>query len=215
MVCSVANNPPRPLRARNIEEKLRRRDEILKSAESLWNTTSYAELSMNQVAREAKLAKGTLYLYFDTKEELFLALLGEHLRDWFKVFLQQLQEFSPQTPEQVADIVVETTRDRVALRRLLVLLGTVLERNIQPESAHNFRNQLRQDVTSVVSLLPFAPTTTVRMLMHVYALSVGWHQATEARAATDISLPNEFQRPSFETEFAVSLRASLVAVINS
>ena len=61
----MPSEPVRPARARSAEEKNQRRDDILRAAERLWTSTTYAELSMNQVAREAKLAKGTLYLYFD------------------------------------------------------------------------------------------------------------------------------------------------------
>lgn len=213
MLRSVVTTPSRPVRARNAEEKQRRRDDILKSAERLWQNTSYADLSMNQVAREAQLAKGTLYLYFDTKEELFLALLIEHLRDWLGVFLAEIKRTSPQTAEQVADLVIQTSLNRESLRRLLVLLGTVLERNVQPDIARNFHSLIRQDVAAIVKLLPFSPTVSVRMLMHTYALSVGWHQATEARQPVETThLPAEFQRPQFETEFALAIRASFKAL---
>ena len=99
----VSDTTVRPARARSPEEKGQRRDDILRAAEQLWTRTPHADLSMNQVAREAGLAKGTLYLYFDTREELFLALLTEHLRAWVGELTTRLDERRPATPGEVAD----------------------------------------------------------------------------------------------------------------
>ena len=61
-------------RARNTEDKQQRRQAILDVAWALFQETSYAAVTMNGVAERAGLAKGTMYLYFKTKEELFLTL---------------------------------------------------------------------------------------------------------------------------------------------
>ncbi|GMA13697.1 TetR/AcrR family transcriptional regulator [Deinococcus metallilatus] len=201
---------PRPARARSPEEKGQRRDDILRAAERLWTSTPYAELSMNQVAREAQLAKGTLYLYFDTKEELFLALLTEHLGRWLEQVTALLDERQPRTPEGAAEVLIQSARDQEPLRRLLILLGTVLERNVRPELALNFKREFRRMVQGVLERLPFAPEVTLRLLMHMYALSLGWQQLTEEPPAASL-LRREadlaFLFPSFEQEFAFSLRA--------
>ncbi|GAA5532929.1 TetR/AcrR family transcriptional regulator [Deinococcus aluminii] len=201
---------PRPARARSPEEKGQRRDDILRAAERLWTSTPYAELSMNQVAREAQLAKGTLYLYFDTKEELFLALLTEHLQHWLEQVTALLDERQPRTPEGAAEVLIQSARDQEPLRRLLILLGTVLERNVRPELALNFKREFRRMVQGVLERLPFAPEVTLRLLMHMYALSLGWQQLTEEPPASSL-LRREadlaFLFPSFEQEFAFSLRA--------
>lgn len=43
---------------------------ILNAAESVLKAESLADLSINKVARKAKIAKGTVYLYFESKEEI-------------------------------------------------------------------------------------------------------------------------------------------------
>ncbi|EYB67428.1 TetR family transcriptional regulator [Deinococcus phoenicis] len=200
----------RPARARSPEEKGQRRDDILRAAERLWTTTPYAELSMNQVAREAKLAKGTLYLYFDTKEELFLALLTEHLQRWLAQLTALLEERRPRGPDDVAQVLLRSARDQEPLRRLLILLGTVLERNVRPELALNFRRDFRRMVQGVLERMPFAPEVTLRILMHMYALSLGWQQLSEELPSSDLGRrPRDpsFLAPSFEQEFEFGLRA--------
>lgn len=208
----MVNDTPRPARARSPEEKSRRRDDILRAAERIWANMPYAELSMNQVAREADLAKGTLYLYFDTKEELFLALLTEHLGRWVGEFSALLGERRPQTPAEVAEVLARSTRGHEPLRRLLILLGTVLERNVRPELTLSFKREVRGLLQTLIDGLPYRPEVTLRLMMHAYAQSVGWQQVTEDTPASSLlrRYPDlSFMVPTFESEFAFGMRAVL------
>ena len=57
-----------------LQEQLVRRDAILDAAEQLFAQFGYRRTSMDDVARRAGVAKGTLYLYFDGKVALFRAM---------------------------------------------------------------------------------------------------------------------------------------------
>ena len=59
---------------RKQREKERRKSEILDAAEKLFFSKGFDETTMDDVAETAELSKGTLYLYFKNKEELFLEL---------------------------------------------------------------------------------------------------------------------------------------------
>ncbi|MBK8823072.1 MAG: helix-turn-helix transcriptional regulator [Anaerolineales bacterium] len=77
-------------RATNEEDKLEKRQVILNAAMQIFKNTSYNEVTMSAVAVKAKLAKGTLFLYFPTKEEMFLALMEEQLIEWFNAVDMEL-----------------------------------------------------------------------------------------------------------------------------
>lgn len=198
----------RPARARSAAEKSQRRDDILRAAERLWTSSSYTDLSMNHVAREAKLAKGTLYLYFDTKEELFLALVSEHLHTWIADTVQMLREREPRSAAAVADVLLDASADIAPLRRLLVLLGTVLERNVRPELTREFRKELRAGVATLVENLPFSRETGLRILRHLYALGLGWQQLTEElNLSGGTGGETESRAEPFAPEFELAMRA--------
>lgn len=206
----VSNDTSRPARARSPEEKGQRRDDILRAAERLWAKTPHAELSMNQVAREAKLAKGTLYLYFDTKEEMFLALLTEHLQRWIDGLVALLDERRPGTPGEVADVLSASARGHEELRRLLILLGTVLGQSEGIDLTLRFGREVRRMLQPVVERVPLPPEVTLRALMHAHALSMGWQHASEESFATDFVRRQRdlaFLAPRFEPEFGLALRA--------
>lgn len=52
---------------------------ILDTAATLFVETSYAEVSMSDIARAAELTKGAIYHHFSSKEELYLAMLHRDL----------------------------------------------------------------------------------------------------------------------------------------
>jgi AcrR family transcriptional regulator len=62
-------------RERKERERDSRRDEILKAGEKLFLEKGLFATTMDEIARECELAKGTLYLYFKSKEQLYLTIL--------------------------------------------------------------------------------------------------------------------------------------------
>lgn len=58
----------------------RKRKAILDAALTVFSRKGHAEASVDDVAEQAGIAKGTLYLYFRSKEELYLAALVSDLR---------------------------------------------------------------------------------------------------------------------------------------
>ena len=61
--------------ARKELEKEQRRMDILNAAEKLFFSKGYDNVSLNEIAKEVKLGRSTLYLYFENKEELFFAIV--------------------------------------------------------------------------------------------------------------------------------------------
>ena len=64
---------------RKEREKLVRREQILEAAYQLFHESGFSAATMDQIAERAELAKGTLYLYFKSKEEVYYALLDRGL----------------------------------------------------------------------------------------------------------------------------------------
>jgi len=59
----------------------RKRSCILDAARRIFSKKGYAATAVEDVAEEAQIAKGTLYLYFKSKEDLYLAALASDLRE--------------------------------------------------------------------------------------------------------------------------------------
>ncbi len=77
----------RRLRARSDDAKLARRQFILATAGQLLRRDGFDVFTMNKLAAATDLAKGTLYLYFATREELVLALYTDLHSGWINRFI--------------------------------------------------------------------------------------------------------------------------------
>ena len=66
-------------RERKIRERQARRGQILAAARTLLLEKGIIGTSINQIARQAELGVGTIYFYYSSKEELFVALQAEGL----------------------------------------------------------------------------------------------------------------------------------------
>jgi len=59
-----------------------RKKQIIDSAKKLFSQRGYYETHVESILREAKIGKGTFYLYFKNKEDLFITILDEFLAAW-------------------------------------------------------------------------------------------------------------------------------------
>jgi AcrR family transcriptional regulator len=65
---------------RREREKQKRRSSILDAAEKVFFTRGVKDASMDEIAETAEVSKGTLYLYFRSKEEIYLGINHRALR---------------------------------------------------------------------------------------------------------------------------------------
>lgn len=56
------------------KEKLARKEEIIRAAEKLFLENGFENTSVDDISREAKFTKRTIYQYFANKEDLFFAV---------------------------------------------------------------------------------------------------------------------------------------------
>lgn len=64
------------------KRKIGQRDhltQVLRAAEKLFAKRGFYPTTIDDIAKEAKLAKGTIYLYFDSKEDLFFSAIERKL----------------------------------------------------------------------------------------------------------------------------------------
>ena len=75
--------------ARRAREKDAKRRAILQAAIRCFGKKGYDSTSLDDIGRQAEVAKGTLYLYFRSKADLFTSLLLEHGFDTFSEALDE------------------------------------------------------------------------------------------------------------------------------
>ncbi|MGA7143671.1 MAG: TetR/AcrR family transcriptional regulator [Desulfobacterales bacterium] len=77
---------------RREREKLRHRQEILTAALSLFSEKGYHNVSMHEIANKAEFAIGTLYNFFENKEDLYKALVLEQSERYERALTKGIEE---------------------------------------------------------------------------------------------------------------------------
>lgn len=202
-------------RARSVEARAERRDEILGAAERLFAEHRFPEVHMAQLAREIGLAKGTLYLYFTTKESLFLAVVQRSLATWFVAIAERLSRHAFTDPDALARELTDAFLESPHLTPLLALLHTVLEHNITEEDAVEFKAFLAAKTgrtgIELERLIPsLEPGDGARLVLHVLAAVVGIGQASYPSPPVKQALERadlQHLRLDFRTELCIALAA--------
>lgn len=84
---------------RKQQERQARRRRIQRAAREVFAEKGYAKTSIEQVARQASLSVGAIYLYFRSKEDLYVSLLEET----FEVFNTELEQIHTRTDLRPGD----------------------------------------------------------------------------------------------------------------
>ncbi len=88
---------PPPRRA---EKKAQSRRRIVDSAREVFFRDGFMEANLDEVAKKAGVAKGTLYRYFDSKAELYVAVLANN-GDIFEQKMRDSVSMPGPAPEQI------------------------------------------------------------------------------------------------------------------
>jgi AcrR family transcriptional regulator len=78
--------------SRKEREQLQRRTEILRAALELFSQKGYHNVSMHEIAARAELAVGTLYKFFQNKEELYREILIQTATLFYSALSKVLEE---------------------------------------------------------------------------------------------------------------------------
>ncbi len=178
-------------RAYDREDKQMRREEILNAARRLFADGNGDLPSAGDIATAASLGKGTVYLYFSTKEAIFAALL---LEGWGAVLDGLDEAFSGARagPEKVAIFLtrfVRYTEDHPELLRLDALGHGVVERNLDATNLHAFKSALTERLmrggTAVDRALRLPAGRGLQLLMRTYAMTRGLWQSIDPAGQVD------------------------------
>lgn len=200
-------------RARREEDKQARRSAILETTAGLLGRHQFGSITMAEVARHCGLAKGTLYLYFKSKEELFLATLERELVHWFAAFGDELLARGPMGPDAFGNLFAHSLGRRERLVDLLPIVHVVLEHNIEHATALAFKRTLLARLTVggklLEHVLPDLPGGAgLRLLLRIQGLVLGLRQmADPAPSVARVLARDELAtlRIDFEPELAQAI----------
>ncbi len=197
-------------------EKSARRLRILDAAAELFASWSYTDITMARIAAATGIAKGTLYLYFRTKEELFLELYERRLRAWYAE-LESLAVAGTGTIEAAvaARVIASSMATRPILIRLHGILHSALGCNLGLDSIAAFRRRQYPTAASLAAALAgrisgLSDAGALRFLIRLEAVVAGLSWTATSPSARTFEAAG---LAAFHVDFETELREIVVALL--
>ncbi|MDV3253738.1 TetR family transcriptional regulator [Devosia sp. BK] len=198
------------------QDKEARRDDILGAALALFLEDTRRLPAVAAIAAQAGLAKGTVYLYFKTKEQIFAALLS---REWDALLAKIEENFAASTgpKEAVVGRFIDGFVAFLASHSYFLRLDSLgyghLEANLPPDEFWRFKQSfslaLNRAGQAVDRALLIPPGDGLALLLRSYALTRGLYQTLDFpdRVRGD----NRFHdHPLARIDFDVELQTALL-----
>lgn len=182
-------------RARTSEQKARRRNDVLEAAEKFFLEVGYEAFSMSNLAKNIGIAKGTLYLYFETREEIFLTLYEQSLVRWSDLFIDDLPEAI--TSEIYAQKLFKAAAADGTFLPLQIRLENLIEHNVAVprlvQSKQIFIRQVDKIAKVSATSLGLSEAQAIEVVKTMGVLLIGATQSDQAPSLDKEDLPQNVQ----------------------
>ena len=130
-----------------------RREEIINACERLYQTMSFKEITLKEIGAETSFSRPTIYNYFQTKEEIFLALYEREYELWNAELEALLAGHERLTRPELAELLARSLEKRAQLLKLLAMNNFDMEANSRPELLASFKGAYGRSLENVDRIL--------------------------------------------------------------
>lgn len=163
-------------RARTEQAKQARAQAILEKAKEMLLTTSYEQIKMADLAKSLGLSNGTLYVYFPSKEALFLQLLWQEFEDRMKCLERQASLCPLRSFADLQDLILRALDRLMQDRPLFIYLETmrimVLESSLRCDAFRPERERLKMRLDGWVDQLAAGGVLSRAQLQEIFRTAV-------------------------------------------
>ena len=140
-----------------------RREEIISACEQLYQTMSFKEITLKDIAGATSFTRTSIYNYFQTKEEIFLALMQREYERWVEALDALRDRYSTMSVEAFSGALAQTLEKRGMLLKLLSMNHFDMEDNSRPECLVDFKRAYGASIEALRRcLIKFFPDMDAR-----------------------------------------------------
>ena len=139
-----------------------RKEEIINACEQLYQTMSFKEITLKEIGNVTSFTRTSIYNYFQTKEEIFLALFRREYDRWNEDLTGILNENEPLTKKELAERISHSLAGRQQLLKLLSMNNFDMEANSRQGLLTTFKHSYGRSMQLVSMVVQkFCPGMTV------------------------------------------------------
>lgn len=130
-----------------------RREEIIDACEKLYQTKGFKDITIKDIGSLTSFTRTSIYNYFQTREEIFLALLQREYKLWINNLNRMMREVPAMTKEKFARRFSRSLGKRPLLLKLLSMNHYDMESGSRPERLAEFKLTYGETLRTVAQCL--------------------------------------------------------------
>ena len=115
-----------------------RKEEIIAAAELLYQTKGFKDITIQDIAKETSFTRTSIYNYFETKEEIFMALLQKEYERWVEELDAAIYGHESMERGEIAKTLAVSLENRELLLKLMSMNHYDMEENSRLERVVEF-----------------------------------------------------------------------------
>jgi len=133
----------KPTSKRKERERKARREAILNAAARIFSRKSFYEATLEEIASEAELAKGTLYNYYKDKQDIFGSLMERGQREFQEHMEREIARGGPLRDllRRLFEVSMRSMMDHKYMFRMVLTAGTHLSESSRSEMMKSWQKQ--------------------------------------------------------------------------
>jgi len=116
-----------------------RREEIIDACEKLYKEVGFKNVNIKFIGENISCSRTSIYNYFDTKEEIFLALVEREYLKWNKDLLKISESNTKISIDEFVKMIVSSLSKRKILLKLISMNMYEMEENSSYENVKNYK----------------------------------------------------------------------------
>ena len=200
------------IKERKERERGRRRQQIMVAAKRVFSKKSFNKATMEDIAKEAELSPGTIYLYFKNKEELF-ASLSLRILQYMSIRLEHVHNEKNKAPKEKLKALKEALYevyefDPLVLINMFHLQSSETLKNLSPHlltdikdlSRHSFKSMARvfEEGIEKGEFIDRHPVALADIVWALFSGVVLWEESKRL-----IDSKKDFLKPTLEIAFEI------------
>ena len=130
-----------------------RKEEIISACEQLYKTMSFKDITLKEIGNVTSFTRTSIYNYFQTKEEIFLALYTREYDRWNEDLQGILNENAKLSKKQLSEKIASSIAKREQLLKLLSMNNYDMESNSRPELLVSFKVAYGESLRNIQKIL--------------------------------------------------------------
>ncbi len=130
-----------------------RREEIISACAELYKTMSFKEITIKEIGKATSFTRTSIYNYFQTKEEIFLAILQREYELWNDGLRRIRTSNERMSAPEFADALARSLEERAVLLKIMAMNHYDMEENSRLERLVEFKKTYGRSLTEVRSCL--------------------------------------------------------------